>query len=448
MGHKLSLPLAGLFGLGALTLAACGDNDENLPADAAPGSPDASAPADAAPMATRSATIAVTQATVTKTTGPSVGGPPPLQLTGGSFSIDFQDVSGTQVPPVFGDGSIGSCTVFKYTAGTNGPPPSVDEGAVTINGAGLLKPNPNPCTFSAAAGEYLCIAGGGAGVGGSVSSPGAGGPGTANVTITGATFGAATQAEVGMYLDLSGTGVANYTGQFPIVGVAGVSTLVIGGPFPGLAATPFAAGTYGLIQGAGPVPGSTSPLTPKYLDDAASPADVHIEMAASAAYPDGIDIDLEPIAAGLTLSSTGGFLLPHQFPTTAADAPFSCAAADGGDCGNDPSTGDLKAFIITGRTTTGDLSGRPVYDMPPPAAGDEYTTFTCSFLSPSTKGTIPQAAVAAILDTTPAPTRIETRVIRANGSTTFQGPGAVNQLNILVGQALVGHTDVPPSTAR
>lgn len=161
-------------------------------------------------------------------------------------------------------------------------------------------------------------------------------------------------------------------------------------------------------------------------------------MEASTAFPDGIDVALEPIAAGFTLSTDED--LPNAFPTTARDVTFTCVGA-GGDCGSDPATGDLKAFIITGSTTTGDVTGLPSFIMPEVPAGDEYTTFTCSFLAPSDDtGTIPSDAVAAILNTTPAPTRIETRVIRANGSTQFVGPGAANQLNVLVGRALVGHT--------
>lgn len=424
LSTRLASTLAAALGATSL-LAACGDNVERIRPDANPVYD--GAPADASPEATRSATIAIQQVNVFASV--AAAGGPSYALGGGSISIDFSDLTGTEVAPVYGDGSIGTCTVYKYTKGTTAPAPSVDEGAITVGGDGFLRSIPGPCQFNATAGDYLCVAGAGSDVDGQHSATA--GNGTTSVTLSGATFDLAGQGQVGMYLQVTG---GNLGGAYPILAVTDTDTLLIAGA--AVAAGTITSGSYALLQGAGPIPGGN----PQYLSDGTGGATdvVTVQMDASSAFPGGIDVALEPIADGFALATDAD--LPNAFPSTARDVTFTCEGA-GGNCGSDPATGDLKAFIITGSTTSGSVAGLPPFVMPAVPNGNEYTTFTCSFLAPSDDGgTIPSAAVEAILDTTPAPTRIETRVIRANGSTQFVGPGAANQLNVLVGRALVGHT--------
>lgn len=420
-----------ITGLVTTTLgaAACGDNGE--PQGRRPDAGEATPDADVEATPTRAATIAVADGKVTTTGGAAIG------LRGLAVTVEFTDLTVSSPAPVFGTGAIGSCTVYKYTVGTDAPPPSADEGDVTISGDGLGAATHKPmvCALNTALtpDEYECpIDSGTATTGGVIASLG-GGQFSVDINGENDTGGGWPGTYRGAYLRIAGTGLPQWDRDHPIVAIMPTFAVVVnpvGTAIPDLPTTT----TFTVLGGNGPIPaGAATDFLDVEGDD-----DVTIDMPASTAYPMGINFDLEPIGNGMTLGGTQ----PHQFPTTATAVTFSCAAADGGNCGSNPTTADIKGVIVTGNTTSGSVASLPDYFMPATANGNEYTTFRCSFIG-AESGTIPADAVAAILDTTPPPTRIETRVFRVNGVATAQGPDASNTLNVLVGNALVGHTTLP-----
>jgi len=415
----------GLLGC-SLGSVACGDNAE------IPARPDASEQeqVDAGPpQGTRAGTISIADAKVTTPAGASLG------LRGASFSMSFANTTVDSPAPVFGTGAVGTCTVWKYTAGETSPAPKVDEGKITLGGDGLLVDVPEDCTFKSSTDGYECISEDGANPDGSeaitIDAPN----GLYGIMLPGITDDPWPASYINGYLTLVNTGVANWDGSFPIVNITPTMAVVVN---PLGSTADFTGGVFKVIQGFGPVPGgiNTDFLAQNSTDE------VTIKMEPTTAYPLGLDLALEVLGGD---DGDGGFALggtqPHEFPTTAADVTFSCAEDDGGNCGANEPTGDLTGIVIAGSTTASSVAGLPSFMMPKPVAGDEYTTFQCSFIGMES-GTIPQAAVEAILDTTPAPTRIETRVFRVNGSATAQGANAENPINVLVGHALVGHTTV------
>jgi hypothetical protein len=98
-------------------------------------------------------------------------------------------------------------------------------------------------------------------------------------------------------------------------------------------------------------------------------------------------------------------------------------------------------MIVSGKATKQDVSALAPYQMPTEVPGtDDWIEWQCAFLG-AHQATMPIGAVQAIHDF--APTRVETRVIEAAGAILQTGPAGVDQLNLLVGHAFVGHTDPP-----
>jgi hypothetical protein len=413
--------------------AACGDDEGGSSPDAnLIDAVDIDAGIDAGPSATRSATIAVADVELTSADAVARG------IRGSSISIEFSDLTEGGGEVVFGTSPIGGCLVQRFDAdGTpNSPNPTLGAGEVTITGpevgtSGLLK-TVGPCNYQAGAG-YLCISGGAQ---------------DDDVTATGVGSGAvaysfpnqsfAGQDLVGSYLNVTGfTGddvVYNSpAGQpFAIMAQPAPTTLVVvnqAGTASPASTTGVDVVDFAVLNGAGPTPQPQAPFDNDFLGDETT--SVRVQKAADAEWG-AIDFTTYTRGEGFTLDDASA--LPHEFPATAADMAFSCAGT-GGDCGAE-GTATLEAIIISGKTTDTPVGTLPFdFLMPPPTT--EYATFQCGFLL-ADSGTIPEAAVQAILDTNP--TRVEVRVLRVAGTIVTDG---LNEGRILIGHGVVGHTDIP-----
>jgi hypothetical protein len=434
-----------MLGAGAL-VGACGGNNNNNGADArvsdankqadAPGTPDAN-------VQTRDGTLAVTSIDLTD---PAVAG----QAWGGaSISLVFNNITqedGGNV--VFGTGGLGECTVIQYDAGAGAvhkPHPAVDEGTITISGAGIkqgignVTPPSVDCIFQS--GQYICPINQATAAAGSTYSASKSNGG-ATISVSGHAYSA---ADVGSWVNLTGvTNDSAMNGLWPIVNVAGTSAQL--GIPPNVVNNALNANFSGAVivqlAGIGPVPGGQAFVD--FIDTGAGTDHVRIQLAANAEYPNGIDSTLSPIGRGMILDGAGtgctDCAQPHQFPTSAAGSAtvsFSVDGSIGDKKGNPGELGDQAAvgLVITGSTTDATVTGLAPYLMPSPVS--QYATFTCLFPTLKT-GQVPNGAIAAILATNPH--RIETRVFRFafNRSTTD-----LNTWSTVSGHGLVGHTDIP-----
>ena len=249
-------------------MAADGRVDGTMP----DGSPDAA-------VKTRSATLAVTEVKVT-----DPGADVPAALGGASISLVFSDVSQGGGQVIYGNGAVGSCTVIKYdgAAGSSGmyvPNPSVDEGPVTIGGAGVQKPT-GQCAFLGD-GNYHCITDMQTGKDGTytVMDNGAAGE-LLYLTVTGTTFDT---DPVGQYMTLSGFTDTALNKTWPVVNET-VGTLVLA-LNPGTTAgttgdTAFTGVGWTMLQGEAPVPGGAA--TVQFFDDGTGA--VSVDLAANTEY--------------------------------------------------------------------------------------------------------------------------------------------------------------------
>jgi hypothetical protein len=382
--------------------------------------PDA-APPDAPPDQPFEGTIAVTDVKVTNDL--TAFGIP--ALSGGSVSISFDDPDTGKGVRVFGDGSIGTCTVLEYTVTDaanplSGEPTLVDEGAVAI--AGATTPTfPAPCAFNAAKGDYLCIEGGAATIAGSTIGPvPMMAPLAAYTPLPAQTFG----DPVGFVVNVAGFG-AGVDGTFPIAGENGGSLIVIDPTVPMAGAAQAGAGQFAIIGGAGP-----TPVARPFL---ASGATITLTKAAGAHTPTALNSTV--IAAGSGLKLADGSAKPEALPTTAtADFAIGCSGPDVGANGNCGSAGGaLTGFIVTVRTTdTASSPMLPPFTFPNPTT--KYATMTCTGIG-ATEIKIPKQAWAAVLATNPK--RIQTRVIRATADL------GTAPYKVIAGHALVGFTTLP-----
>jgi hypothetical protein len=443
---------ASLLALSASALlGACGDDDGGNNPDARPvdGSTVDAAPGPDAAVKTRSATLAVTEVTV------STPVPPTQTIGGAAISISFEDQLTGGVAPAFDTGQIGGCQVFRYAAtGDPQPHPAVSEGTVTLGGAGIVKPI-GPCNFIQDAG-YACITDNGTGAAGTATAVGA--QSAVTVSITGKTFDAA--AVRGQWLQISGVpaGAAPdatptpgngdvYNGTFPILNATGSTLTVANSAAVRAESVDFTAASFALVQGAGPIPtgGVAGPGKVDFLsDDPTKPVTVTLAAGASTNYPAGITASLAPIGAGLTLveapatDTVPAKISPEDFPYS--DDNDIVIACEGAGCGSAPPAGALSGLIVSGRTT--DTAGSPLAPFLMPDPTTSYATFTCTALG-STSVTIPKGALEKILEGSPK--RIETRVLRVTFAPITAGQ---NTANVVVGHGIVGHSSAPPPAVR
>lgn len=429
----VAISAAALFG------AACGDDDGGSP-DAntnpdAPSAIDANTTPDAAgPRHT--GTVAISEVTVTTPDAPGV--------RGGAISIAYDDPADTAGEVLFGvSPPISTCLVKKYTR-TDAENPALNEGPVTVAGAGLLKPV-GTCEFAEGLGYECTIDSGNAQI--------------AAANIAGRLYGIVIAGEDYSTTDLVGSSIrlagfsgdtAGYNGTWSVVGqINGKGSTTLQVIIPAAATIPAAAAAahdYRLLGGFGPVPTAGLPFAvdTDFLGGADTAVTITKADSAAPGAP-ALAVNLPPAGEGFALDGTGDAILAHEFPFTAAPATFTC----GTTCGVEPTgaTAGLQVIAVSGRTTDFVLPApspaAPGFFMPPVSATvNSYATFQCTFFKNPTSGsftaTMPQEAVAAILSTNP--TRIETRVFRFSASQA----GA----NVLVGHGVVGHTSLVNATLR
>ena len=406
--------------------AACGDDEGGGDHDASMiDAANIDASIDAMPSATRSITIAVTDIALTS----PQGGPGGAGIRGGVISVEFLDLTEGGGELVFGTSPVGGCIVQRWDADgdPNGEHPSIDAGAVTISGDGLLK-TVGPCTYMQGQG-YLCASHGGS------ESVQAVANGTRAVTYVYSGTPFMNTDLVGSYLSANGFTGAGYntgTAPFPIIAQSD-SSLTALAPANVAAGSETATAAYAVLNGAGPVPtqGLGLPVDADFLGDETT--EVTVQKAADANWP-AIDFTVYTRGEGFALSDESD--QPHEFPATAEDFTLTCEGTNG-DCGadGDAPAGTIEAVIVSGRSTDGDVTGLPDFIMPDPVT--EYATFQCGFIL-GNGGTLMSDAVQAILDTNP--TRVETRVLRIAGTQPMDG---LNSGNLVVGHGLVGHTTIP-----
>jgi hypothetical protein len=166
-------------------------------------------------------------------------------------------------------------------------------------------------------------------------------------------------------------------------------------------------------------------------------SDVAVGLAATAVKPGAFTLD-------------GTSQQAHVFPTsgTATMLKYSCdngtvgAANVFDDTCGDESTAILKAFIISGSATKKSIQGLFPFQMPTEIPGtDEWLEWQCAFIG-GKSGTMPAAAVQAIIDF--QPTRVEQQTLFVGG-TILDGTGTnVQTLRVLSGHALAGHQTFCP----
>jgi hypothetical protein len=370
--------------------------------------PDAGTPDASAQLATRGGTIAISEV--------SVAGHEELG-SGAAVSISYT-VRPEAVPPVFDnrDGIGQGCAVWVYDLAAGELPPAFeDEGTVTVSGTESAIA---PCNLASPSIGYIGPAGGGAVAAGDSVLPNPPGPlaGTAVVTIA---AGAFTQANVGMFLQVSGFTTATNNGAFPIVGAGApfaANQALVGNPFAA-AETATGAGMFAIISGAGPTPSSVN-----FLDDGT--ADVTVDKEASAEVEAFTSVG-NAAGEGVALSqATAGNMTDMPL-----DGAFSLGC--GTTCGEAPSP--VLVTAVAGRTTTGSVAGLPDYVMPAPAGGS-IAVWNCAILG-APEVTIPAEAVAAIAATDP--TRLELRFFRFTLDQKANADGN-NGTNILRGHGIVG----------
>jgi hypothetical protein len=191
---------------------------------------------------------------------------------------------------------------------------------------------------------------------------------------------------------------------------------------------------YTVLNGVGPVPGGADFFAGGGGTANNPGPSIHLSHAATSVWP-AIDVAIDVIGEGWSLSDPGD---PTAFPLgTATVTAQTYGCATGGTCG-DTSSAPLKGIVIAGHATKKSLTGLAPFQMPTEVPGtDSWLTWNCVFpLAQS--GTMPAAAVQAIHDF--APTRVEQRVIEATFNQLANGNDSTN---VVVGHAIVGHTDAP-----
>ncbi len=421
-------------------LAACGDNikDTNTGPPDAHSRPDAasidSTPIDGPPTPTVGGTIALTDVTVLDAAGQALG------LSGGVVNISFSDLTmnGGTHPGGFVN-PVNGCLLTEYDP-THLPNPSIDGGPILVTDdtthSGGLTRTIGPCGFSAQAGNtYVCESNAAANQAVTAVGNNATAAGTVVFQFSGTPF---TGENVqGSYVVIGGFANAHYNGQFPIVAQPAPMVLVVADPAGTAdAAEPAASGiNYAVFNGVAPVPGGSDYFAGGGGSTGNPGPSVHIHHDATAVWP-VIDTSVDVVGQGWALDNPSAVTSFPLGSATVAAQTYGCST----NCG-DTSSALVQAMIISGSATKKSLAGLAPFQMPPEVPGtDTWMTWQCAFIGSST-ATMPAAAVQAIHDF--QPTRVEIQVINAAGAILQSGPGNVNQTNLLVGHAFVGHTTAP-----
>jgi hypothetical protein len=244
------------------------------------------------------------------------------------------------------------------------------------------------------------------------------GGGHLEVEIAGAAFD---PTHVGMYLELAGADDPLADGTYPIVAYLSATRVRIALSALGADSGWSVAGSYAVLGGAGPTPSNVA-----FLDPTTALTIDKMPTAESS----GFSTLIQPGGSGLALDDATTAL--DAVPTDGTAASFSCAGA-GGNCGV------AQGTLVYGRTTNAPVAGLPDSAMPPSTTGS-VAEWHCQSFSDDVE--IPAEAMSAILAT--GPTRIETRVLRANVGFSGDGSGLYNWV-FFAGHGLVGYTTVASS---
>lgn len=404
-----------LLGLAMGAFAACGDDGGDTDPDARvidAAETDAD-DTDAPPAVTHAGSISLLEVQVLN---PGTSG----TFFGQGVQVGVAFTASDQVPgPVLEEmaGSPLGCKAWEYTpaqaaAATIGQ----DQGPVQVTAAAGLTPAMVPTCVHMANVGYICPHTMTAHTGGIVGA----GPQPGTLTFTDADVTYNANNTTNRYLQIAGATNPRNNGVFPIVGLAGANTIVIGNP-GGMAETLPATATHVNLAGIGPTPGVADP---GFL---ANDATVTFMLTSGG----GMDFDtftsVNSGAGGVgddfTLATAEAIKL-NAIPRDGAAFTVTCDAA-----GCPAGTADGTVLnIVTTDTATAGLSP---FAMPPPTT--KRVQIRCAALG-SSAITVPAAYSAFIMNS--GATRIQASFIR--GDLMGGGPPEVSAVS---GHAVVGFTN-------
>ena len=322
-------------------------------------------------------------------------------------------------------GQLTGCKVWVYDIESDPPPrPAGDVGTLSVEGTSAnLGPG---CVFQDGAG-YVCPTA--AGQGEVVLEHAAAGtgapPNTARVSISGAAF---RPDDSGRYLSLRGASGAS--GSFPIVSVMSATEVRVA-KAPGTNPAP-SSGTYQVLAGAGPVPGTPADEAPG--DPLRDTDQVRVRLTPGNDSPFRFPETTVAAVGGAFTADTATLGLLDHVPLDGRAFRLGCAG-EGGQCG----TAELT--IIQLQTTDGPTAGLSPFALPP--AKRRQVVLTC--IQPGAMGfvDIPAEASALIARAhAESPiTRIRTALMR-NGAVLTKNPTPPdNTVRVVAGHQLIGFTN-------
>jgi hypothetical protein len=310
------------------------------------------------------------------------------------------------------------CQGWSYAVDAGDPPPATtDEGGLAVHGTS--EPIPDDCVFRA--GAYMCpIASGTATAAGVAPMAG----GAAVYQLPGGAF---TSDAAGRYLEVSGAANATNAGRFPIVAVAGPTTVVVGNP-AAVAESAFAA-AYTVLAGVGPVPNNPR-------DPIADGERVTFGMTPGGGghfdFP-----DTEVVAGGAFRPDDATLALLRDLPIGDDAITLRCDGA-GGDCG----VADATLMLL--RTSDGDTAGISPFALPPPS--HRHVEIVCAVTGGDGSITIPAEAMALVAAAHAASPITRIRLAYMHDGVALARnpyPAAENLVRIGLGHGYIGFTDVP-----
>ncbi|QRO01843.1 hypothetical protein JRI60_23900 [Archangium violaceum] len=322
-------------------------------------------------------------------------------------------------------GRITGCKVWVYDIESDPPPRSAgDVGTLAIEGTSAnLGPG---CVFQDGAG-YVCPTATGQGeVVLEHAAAGTGAPpNTARISIGGAAFG---PDDSGRYLHLRGAPGAS--GSFPIVSVTSATEVRVA-KAPGTNPAP-SAGTYQVLAGAGPVPGTPADEAPG--DPLRDTDQVRVRITPGNDSPFHFPETTVAAIGGAFTPDTATLGLLDHVPLDGRAFRLGCAG-EGGHCGT------AEFTIIQLQTTDGPTAGLSPFVLPP--AKRRQVVLTC--IQPGVSGfvDIPAEASALLARAHAASpiTRIRTALMR-NGAVLTKNPTPPdNTVRVVAGHQLIGFTN-------
>ncbi|WP_375754496.1 hypothetical protein [Corallococcus exercitus] len=322
-------------------------------------------------------------------------------------------------------GQITGCKVWVYDMASDPPPrPAGDVGTLTINGTSAsLGP---ACVFQDGAG-YVCPTAAGEGelvLEHAVAGAGAP-PNTARVSIQGAAF---VPDDVGRYLSLRGALAGS--GSFPIVSVTGATEVRVA-KAPGADPAP-TVGTYQVLAGAGPVPGTPEDEAPG--DPLRDSDQVRVRIAPRDGSPFHFPETTVATLGSAFTADTATVGLLGQVPLDGRAFRLGCAG-EGGECGS------AEFTIIQLQTTDGPTAGLVPFALPPAKA--KQVVLTC--IAPGALGFVDIPAEASALlaqaHASSPMTRIRTAFMRNGAALTKNPTPPDNTVRVVAGHQLIGFTN-------